>query len=163
MLQRGFWLYVWRVVRLDKGDLLYVGRTGDNSSPNASPPYIRMGQHLGSVKSQNALRTHLGKKNVLLRECEQFDLIAHGPIHPEVPKPTGFKHGDKAATAKLMLLHQPIRDIVGAMEKQLAVELAAAGYEVMNVVKTRHKVPLADWLPVREAFAVDFPKLRALG
>jgi hypothetical protein len=122
-----------------------------------------MGPHLGSVKSQNALRTHLGKRTVLLQECEQFDLVAHGPIYPEVSKPAGFKYGDKAATAKLMLLHQPIRDILGVMEKQLAVELSAAGYEVMNVVKTRHKVRSADWLPVREAFATDFPKLQALG
>lgn len=163
MLRRGFWLYVWRVARLGKDDLLYVGRTGDNSSPYASPPYIRMGQHLGSVQSQNALRTHLARRKVLLQGCEQFDLIAHGPIYPEVSKPAGFKHGDKVATAKLMLLHQPIRDIVGAMEKQLAVELSTAGYDVMNVVKTRHKVQPADWLPVREAFAKDFPKLQALG
>ena len=35
MIERGFWLYVWRI-KSPVGKLLYVGRTGDNSSPNAA-------------------------------------------------------------------------------------------------------------------------------
>ena len=45
MLGRGFWLYVWRI-RVNSETLLYVGRTGDESSPHASAPYDRFGlQH----------------------------------------------------------------------------------------------------------------------
>ena len=80
MLRRGFWLYVWRVTTADDNELLYVGRTGDNSSPNAAPPYTRMGQHLGSIKNQNALRSQLIMSRVTPEECRKFDLIAHGPI-----------------------------------------------------------------------------------
>jgi hypothetical protein len=35
MLRRGFWLYVWEIKTPDGKDVLYVGRTGDNSSPYA--------------------------------------------------------------------------------------------------------------------------------
>lgn len=84
MLRRGFWLYVWRV-ETSTGDLHYVGRTGDNSSPHASAPYTRMGQHLGSVATQNALRKHLEKRGVPLESCT-FHLISHGPLYNEVAK-----------------------------------------------------------------------------
>ena len=47
MLERGFWLYVWRIAS-PIGEVLYVGRTGDSSSLNASPPFMRMAQHLVS-------------------------------------------------------------------------------------------------------------------
>jgi hypothetical protein len=131
MLRRGFWLYVWRVVRRKELELLYVGRTGDNSSPNASPPYVRMGQHLGSLKNQNALRSHLLKRHVTPEDCEAFDLVAHGPIYAEIAKPEDFDRADKAGRSALMKLHTPLRDIVGAMEKRLADELSATGYTVM--------------------------------
>ena len=83
MLQRGFWLYVWRV-ETPKGEMLYVGRTGDNSSPFATAPYQRMGQHLGHVKTQNALRRHLAKNDIEPEDCTSFHLITHGPLYPEV-------------------------------------------------------------------------------
>ena len=38
VLERGFWLYVWRI-DTPKGGMLYVGRTGDESSPHASLPF----------------------------------------------------------------------------------------------------------------------------
>lgn len=159
MLRRGFWLYVWRVARKGGPELLYVGRTGDNSSPNASPPYIRMGQHLGSIKNQNALRQHLLKRGIAPEDCEHFDLVAHGPVYAEVAKPDGFSHADKAERAKLMELHRPFRNIVGAMEKRLATELRSVGYDVLNIVRWRYEVPESDWVPIKRAFAEDFPKL----
>lgn len=162
MLRRGFWLYVWRVVAAEKRELLYVGRTGDNSSPNASPPYVRMGQHLGSIKNQNALRSHLLKRGVKPEECQAFNLVAHGPIYAEVVKPVDLDRADSAGRLALMKLHTPIRDIVGAMEKRLATELSAVGYTVMNSVKWRHNAEDRDWLPVRQAFAEDFPDLKAI-
>ena len=162
MLQRGFWLYVWRVVAPDDRELLYVGRTGDNSSPNASPIYIRMGQHLGSVKSQNALRRHLLKLGMQPEQCQSFELKAVGPVHPEVAKPIGFSHSDRAAVSSLMKLHLPLRDIVGAMEKRLEQDLRQAGYDVMNIVKSKYHVDDVDWSPIRRAFARDFPRLDRL-
>lgn len=160
MLQRGFWLYVWHVVVGDGREVLYVGRTGDNSSPNASPPYIRMGQHLGSVKNQNALRRNLQGRKIEPEACREFRLVAHGPIHPEVIKPDDYQNTDAEARALLMQQHYPFRNLVGAMEKRLAEELSAADYDVMNKVKWRHNVSDEVWRPVRDAFAKDFPKLK---
>jgi hypothetical protein len=140
MLRRGFWLYVWRVMTADDRELFYVGRTGDNSSPNASPPFTRMGQHLGFAKNQNALRRNLMARGICPEDCHAFHLVAHGPIHPEVVKPDGYIHADGDARAALMEKHLPIRNLVGAMEKRLAANLAAAGYEVLNRVKWKHVV-----------------------
>jgi hypothetical protein len=162
LLQRGFWLYAWRVTTADSRELIYVGRTGDNSSPNASPPYIRMGQHLGSAKNQNALRRHLLSMGIDPESCRSFDLVAHGPIHPEVVKPEDFDHANKAARKSLMELHIPFRNIVGAMEKRLQQELHTAGYVVMNTVRWKHDVNDTDWLPIRRAFAAEFPRLTDL-
>ena len=45
LIERGFWLYIWRVTC--KNDyVLYVGRTGDSSSKYAASPFNRLGQHL---------------------------------------------------------------------------------------------------------------------
>ncbi|MEE2878744.1 MAG: hypothetical protein VX593_07045 [Pseudomonadota bacterium] len=160
MLHRGFWLYVWRIIVPDGRELLYVGRTGDNSSPHASPAYIRMGQHLGNAKTQNALRRHLTDRGISPEQCAEFDLVAHGPIHPEVEKPADYRHDDKKIRAALMELHLPIRDRIGAMEKRLAEDLSTAGYEVMNKVHWKPTITEAEWLPIRDAFAETFPKLK---
>lgn len=151
MLRRGFWLYVWRV-ESPEGELLYVGRTGDNSSPHASAPYTRMGQHLGSVATQNALRKHLEKRAVPLEACT-FHLVSHGPLYDEVSK------ADDATRETLMAAHMPLRDIVGAMEKALADDLVTAGYAVLNAVNCKWPLDPALWAPVRAAFAAHFPKL----
>ncbi|MGO4524953.1 hypothetical protein AB4097_08820 [Microvirga sp. 2MCAF35] len=152
MLKRGFWLYVWRV-ETPKGEMLYVGRTGDNSSPHASAAYTRMGQHLGSAKTQNALRQHLRKEGLEPEDCTAFHLVAHGPIYPEVEHAPGL---DRAA---LMEKHLPLRDLVGAMEKALAEELKQAGYRVLNTVKWKHPHDPVIWETVRAAFEAHFPKL----
>jgi len=61
-----------------------------------------------------------------------------------------------------MKLHTPFRNSVGAMEKQLEKDLRSAGYVVMNEVKWKHSVNDAEWIPIRLAFATDFPKLKDL-
>jgi hypothetical protein len=151
MLQRGFWLYVWRV-ETPRGELLYVGRTGDNSSPHATAPYTRMGQHLGSVETQNALRKHLLRRGVDLHTCT-FHLVSHGPLYPEVAR----SDGDDRDT--LMARHIPIRNVVGAFEKVLAEELKEAGYDVLNTVKWPHACDQEIWRTVKAAFATEFPRL----
>lgn len=158
MLQRGFWLYVWRVeVPGEAEPWLYVGRTGDNSSPNATAPYTRMGQHLGSLENQNALRKHLEAKGLTLEECA-FHLISHGPIHPEVERPACLEER-KARRDELMEVHRPLRDEVGAYERDLAAALAEAGYQVLNTVRWK---PVGDpdrWRHILDEFAKHFPKL----
>jgi hypothetical protein len=151
IVQRGFWLYVWRVAT-PKGMFHYVGRTGDNPSPKATAPYTRMGQHLGYIKTQNALRKHLKKKGLEPDECERFDLICYGPLFPEVSEPDMDRDG-------LMERHTPIRNVVGALEKALAEALSEAGYEVLNTVKWRHDLDATLWPTVKAAFTQHFPRL----
>jgi len=147
MLKRGFWLYVWRVEG-PEGIYLYVGRTGDSSSPNAKPPYQRMGQHLGHQKNQNALRKYLERRGIKPERCHTFHLVAHGPLFPQ---------------AVDMNSHKRPRNIVAALEKALAVALIEAGYEVMNKVNSRMPLDRKRFAQARRAFAAAFPKLRKGG
>ncbi len=80
MLERGLWLYVWRVETCDGFEVLYVGRTGDSSSHKAAPPYWRMGQHLGHSKGSNMLRQNLNRRDIDPESCRGFELIAHGTL-----------------------------------------------------------------------------------
>lgn len=153
MLQRGFWLYVWRVEDADGKEWLYVGRTGDNSSPHASAPYTRMGQHLGTMKNQNALRARLRDRGIEAEDCRAFHLVSHGPLYPEVEKDEGL---DRDA---LMERHKPMRDEVGAYERDLALALEEAGYRVLNTVRCKWQGNPARWLEIRQAFAEHFLKL----
>lgn len=145
MLERGFWLYVWRV-DTPKGERLYVGRTGDNSTPHATPPYQRMGQHLGHLENQNMLRQHLEHDGIVPEDCASFQLITFGPLFPE---------------ARDMNAHRRPRDIMAALEKELADALLTSGYHVMNTVKCRKPLNGSLWVQVREAFSEHFPGLRA--
>lgn len=143
MLERGFWHYVWRV-EAPSGEYLYVGRTGDNSSPYATPPYQRMGQHLGHQKTQNALRNHLESKGIEPERCSAFHMIAHGPLYAE---------------AQDMTAHMAPLDIVAALKKALADALKEAGYAVMNTVHCRKPLDVELFSSVRAAFAAHFPAL----
>lgn len=143
VLQRGFWLYVWEVIAPDGEELLYVGRTGDSSSPKAQSPFNRMGQHLGFLSTSSMLRNHLSMRGVCPEQCT-FRLIAHGPILEE---------------ADGMEAHKERRDLIAALEKKLAEALAAAGYEVMNEVKCRKPLDEAMYAAVRIAFSMEFHRL----
>lgn len=145
LLQRGFWLYVWQVLVPDGTEVLYVGRTGDTSTPNAQSPFNRMGQHLGFAKNSSMLRTHLGKHGYEPQQCS-YRLISHGPVLQEAP-------------SRLMEDHKPLRNLVAAVERQLERDLRAAGYEVMNVVHSRAVLDPELYTMVRAAFAEHFPRL----
>ena len=118
LLQRGFWVYVWRITH-GAGLHLYVGRTGDSSSPHAGSPFTRIGQHLDvrSSAKGNALGKRLNAAGVTATDCK-FAMIAIGPLFPE---------------ADSMELHCPLRDQVGAVEKALAELLRLRGYSVLGV------------------------------
>ena len=141
--QRGFWLYVWRI-QTPKGEKLYVGRTGDSSSPNASSPIKRMGQHLDPKSKGNALHRHLSSKGIDPASCTEFRMIAYGPRFLEV---------------STMSDHKAPRDKVAALEKKLADALQGAGYDVLNKVYCKRPLDSGLWNEVREAFAIHFCKL----
>lgn len=153
LIERGFWLYVWRVTSREGREFLYVGRTGDSSSPRATAPYTRMGQHLGQNRNQNALRSHLERRGVPATDWAAFDLIAYGPIYPEI-------EDDGSEKDTLMQRHTYPRNNTGVMERLLCEDLRARGYDVMNNVKCRFELD-ADgenrWQIARTAFRKEFP------
>ena len=153
MLRRGFWLYVWRI-DTPKGERLYVGRTGDNSSPYAAAPYTRMGQHLGFVKASNSLRRLLIEQDIEPEKCDRFDLVSYGPIFPEI----GLTEGQDRKVQFEM--HRSYRDKVAALERELRNALADAGYSVLNVVRSNAITDTEIWFEVLNSFSANFPKLK---
>ena len=145
MLRRGFWLYVWEITTPNGEKVLYVGRTGDSSSPNAQSLFNRMGQNLGTLPTSSMVRNNLEKRDVDPVECK-FRMVGRGPVF------------DEPAT-KTMEAHKPIRDQVAALEKRLAEDLKAAGYDVMNTVRSSAVLDEALYEEVRAAFAEEFPGL----
>ncbi|MBI4030784.1 MAG: hypothetical protein HY370_03845 [Proteobacteria bacterium] len=116
ILERGFWLYVYRIVQ-DSRCALYVGRTGDSSSHYASSPFNRLGQHLDMRKaSANMLKRNLEKNGFDLLECK-FELIAVGPIYEE---------------QNTLKDHRRYRDIVAPLETALAGYLEKKGYKILG-------------------------------
>jgi hypothetical protein len=143
VLRRGFWLYVWEVTPPDGDRLVYVGRTGDSSSPNAQSPFNRMGQHLGFAATSSMLRKHLTSRRVDPINCT-FRMVSHGPILEEVDN---------------MADHKLLRDQIAAMERELAADLSSAGYDVLNKVQSRASLDEDAYADVRAAFAGEFPGL----
>ena len=117
LLKRGFWLYVWDI-KQDLQHHLYVGRTGDTSSPHASSPFLRIGQHLDvRVNARgNALGRRLKTAGIDPESCT-FEMTAIGPIFEE---------------QKSMPEHTPYRDKTAVLERALAHELRSRGYNVLG-------------------------------
>lgn len=117
LLQRGFWLYVWRVRQGDRA-VLYVGRTGDSSSQFAGSPFSRLGQHL-DVRPNAKANTLLRNLRTAGIDPEQaaFELFSVGPLFPE---------------QKTMELHRKHRDIIGPVEAALAAALRDEGHHVIG-------------------------------
>src|SRR5215210_6860569 len=132
VLARGFWLYVWDI-RGPSFKRLYVGRTGDTSSPNAQSPFKRICQHLDPSPNAkgNALGKQLSRAGIDPLECK-FEMVAIGPIFPE---------------QDTMDQHKPICDQVAALERALADFLRQQGYAVPGshprpgCAGTRRRVP----------------------
>jgi hypothetical protein len=117
LLERGFWLYVWDI-RGSSSRQLYVGRTGDTSSPNAQSPFWRIGQYLDPRPNAkgNALAQQLGRAGIDSSTCS-FEMTAVGPIFPEQES---FEE------------HRPPRDQMAALERALAERLRGRGYDVLG-------------------------------
>jgi hypothetical protein len=144
MLARGFWLYVWEVTDRSGKRWLYVGRTGDSSSPNAQSPFSRLSQHLGRNQRGNALRRNLQRMGVEPDTCRSFELTCYGPILPECAD---------------MDTHGPSRDVIAGLEKGLRDALHTAGYRLLNEVKSRHGIDVKLMSSVLKSFAPRFTKL----
>jgi hypothetical protein len=160
-LERGFWLYVWEVkVPRHKAPLLYVGRTGDSSSLNAASPFNRMGQHLdlrpsaqAAMLTKNLMARGIGPEQ--LPKC-RFRLVAVGPILEE-RRAIDTKAPSEAERDE----HHRRRDLIAALERDLAEALKTAGYEVINEIRSRKVAEPRMWRSVRKEFAAHFPKMRA--
>jgi len=151
-LERGFWLYVWEVTPPKGKKLYYVGRTGDSSSPRAASPYQRMGQHLGRMKNQNALRRHLESRGIAPERCRRFRFVTRGPIRSDAS-------GDEAQ-------HDSRLAVVGPLEMALikAMKVSYGKDVVLNKIDDCGTEPNRRLFErVRNTFAVQFPKLRRGG
>ena len=58
-----------------------------------------------------------------------------------------------------MELHLPLRDEVGAYERDLAAALADAGYQVLNTVRWKPLGEPDQWRKILAEFVKHFPKL----
>lgn len=118
ILERGFWLYAWRI-RCGESEFFYVGRTGDSSSQFASSPFSRLGQHLDirANAKANALLRHVRAEGFDPLECT-FELLAFGPLFPE---------------QTTMELHRSLRDKIAPLEFALAALLRGCGFKVRGV------------------------------
>ena len=144
MLARGFWLYVWEVTTASGDKWLYVGRTGDSSSPNAQSPFSRLSQHLSQNPKSNALRRNLMRAGVDSDSCSSFDLYCYGPV---------------LAECSTMDLHRPARDTMAGLEKGLRDALHTAGYRVLNEIKSRQAIDELLMAEVLKAFSGQFSRL----
>ena len=117
ILERGFWLYVWRI-QSGARVFFYVGRTGDSSSRFAASPFSRLSQHLDVRQNAtaNMLLRHVRKMGLDPLACK-FDLIALGPLFPEQPT---------------LELHREFRDLIAPVEAELATYLRSKGLEVVG-------------------------------
>jgi hypothetical protein len=146
LLRRGFWLYVWDI-RSVGNRVLYVGRTGDSSSANASSPFSRIGQHLNFRENAkaNSMARRLAQAGVD-PECCEFSMVAIGPLFPE--------QVDFDAHAK-------VRDRVSALEAALAQHLRARGYSVLGIHSSRATLDAVLWGQVAISIDSEFPPLDA--
>ena len=117
LLERGFWLYVWRVKCGDR-EALYVGRTGDSSSRYAASPFSRLSQHLDirATANANTLLRNLRSNGFDHAACS-FELFSVGPIFQEQPT---------------LELHREHRDVIAPLETALAQHFKDNGHLVLG-------------------------------
>jgi hypothetical protein len=117
VLERGFWLYVWRV-KSPTSEFMYVGRTGDSSSRFAASPFSRLSQHLDTREKarSNMLLRHVRQRDLDEHNCS-FEMIALGPLFAE---------------QAILDLHREKRDLVAPLEGALALYLRQRGFDVVG-------------------------------
>lgn len=117
VLKRGFWLYVLEILYHHQ-KYIYVGRTGDSSSPNASSPFNRIGQHLDFRENArgNSLAKRLKEAGVE-PEKSRFRMLALGPFYSE---------------QESFDAHRPYRDQMATLEYEIAEYLRVVGGNVLG-------------------------------
>ncbi len=142
VLRRGFWVYVWAIKTPSNGTIIYVGRTGDTSSPNAQSPFRRVGQHVDSnpKSKSNALARHLRRLAISPEDC-QFKFTAFGPIFSECVD---------------MDAHRPIRDCTAALERRTADWFREKGYQLLGTHPRREPVDQQVWRAIEVELSARF-------
>ena len=117
LIERGFWLYIWRVTH-ENDHVLYVGRTGDSSSKYAASPFNRLGQHLDirPNATANTLLRNIKAEGFDPVACE-FELTSIGPLFPE---------------QETLDEHRKYRDIIAPLEVALSEHLKDKGHKVIG-------------------------------
>jgi hypothetical protein len=126
VLERGFWLYVWEIL-YGQEKYIYVGRTGDSSSPNASSPFSRIGQHLDFRKNArgNSLAKRLNEAGVDPKKS-RFRMLALGPFFRE---------------QRSFDAHKPYRDQMATFEYETAAYLREMSFNVLGTHKKGIRIP----------------------
>lgn len=136
ILERGFWLYVWRIKYIN-AEFFYVERTGDSSSRFAASPFSRLSRHLDVSEnaSANMLLRHVKQRGFDPIRCS-FEMFALGPLFPEQPS---------------LEQHRKIRDIVAPLESALALYLRQKGVDVAGSHPTAGEVDKELFLKIQSA------------
>jgi len=122
---------------------LYVGRTGDSSSPYAASPFSRIGRHLDvrpNAKS-NAMTRQIQRTGLDPTPC-RFEMVALGPLFPE---------------QRSMRSHRPIRDKVAALERGIAGFLRRRRYSVLGTHGRSLSLDAGLFARVRALVEREFP------
>lgn len=145
ILQRGFWLYVWRVCLPNDRIKYYVGMTGDVTGA-AQSPFNRVTSHLGANPRSNALRKYLSRAGASIEKCKSFDLYTFGPIYP-LPEPGK--------------IYQAARSRVATLESKLWHHMKLSGYDMLNP-PPGYSAPLdyTAWRQACTAFQAQLPNLK---
>ncbi len=118
ILKRGFWLYLVEVVSSRGRRAMYVGRTGDTSSPHAASLFTRLTAHLNDRKSSkaNSLLKRMIEQDLDCTDCS-YRLVGIGPVFNQQAN---------------MDEHKPLRDQMAGLERAVADHLRERGYAVLG-------------------------------
>jgi len=145
ILNRDFWLYVWRIGLPNEAVMHYVGMTGDTGSGRSQSAANRVAAHLGFNIHSNALRRYMReRRQTELEDCRSLEFFAFGPVYPEPAE------ADYPMT----------RGKVAALEKHLWHRMEASGYEMLNTSPRATAARDDDcWADICAAFQRHFPHL----
>jgi len=146
-VERGFWLYIWKVGLPEGDEGHYVGMTGDTGAARAQSAANHIAASLGFSVNASALRRCLQRRRrAHLEDCRSLDFFSFGPVYQE-PGPAEYSS---------------VRGKVIGLANGLWDRLGASGYDMLNV-RPPAPAPLdvERWNDVYSAYQSHFPKLRA--
>ena len=143
LLQRGFWVYAWKIIGPRDEQCCYVGMTGDVTRV-AQSPFGRATSTLGANKNANTLRAALVTKGVDPENCKALTLAAYGPLYDASDAENYMTHWHK----------------VRALERAVFDALKSDGFEPINKKRPdgRPDYDASLFEAIRSAFASRFPQ-----